>query len=71
MPRCDLQVHSRYSDRPSEWILRKLGVPESYTDPAQIFDTLKSQDYQFITITDHNPHRRLSGHCRPGRGFPQ
>lgn len=54
MPRCDLQVHSRYSDRPSEWILRKLGVPESYTDPLQIYDTLKHQGYSFITITDHN-----------------
>ncbi|MEM6884907.1 MAG: glycosyl transferase, partial [Verrucomicrobiota bacterium] len=54
MPRCDLQVQSLYSDRPSEWILRKLGVPESYTQPAEIYQTLKEQGFDFITITDHN-----------------
>jgi len=54
MPRCDLQVQSLYSDRPSEWILRKLGVPESYTQPAHIYETLKGQGFEYITITDHN-----------------
>ncbi|MEM6601399.1 MAG: glycosyltransferase [Verrucomicrobiota bacterium] len=54
MPRCDLQVQSLYSDRPSEWILRKLGVPESYTQPADIYHSLKEQGFDFVTITDHN-----------------
>ncbi|MDX6767503.1 MAG: glycosyltransferase [Candidatus Methylacidiphilales bacterium] len=54
MPRCDLQVHSRFSDRPSEWVLRKLGVPESYTDPLVIHQRLAAAGFDFITITDHN-----------------
>jgi glycosyltransferase involved in cell wall biosynthesis len=58
MPKGDLQVHSRYSDRPSEWVLRKLGVPESYTDPLEIHRRLTSAGFDFITITDHN---RLDG----------
>ncbi|MEM6820569.1 MAG: glycosyltransferase [Verrucomicrobiota bacterium] len=58
MHRCDLQVQSLYSDRPSEWILRKLGVPESYTSPEKIYRDLKEQDFQWVTITDHN---RLEG----------
>ena len=31
--KADLHVHSKYSDRPSEWILRRLGAPECYTPP--------------------------------------
>jgi len=58
MLRCDLQVHSRYSDRPSEWILRKLGVPESYTDPATIYQVMQQRGMNLVTITDHN---RLEG----------
>ncbi len=54
MLRCDLQVHSLYSDRPSEWILRKLGVPESYTRPADIYERLRSDGFELVTITDHN-----------------
>lgn len=54
MPRCDLQVHSRYSDRPSEWVLRKLGVPESYSAPRDVYDTLRAQGFEFVTLTDHN-----------------
>jgi hypothetical protein len=29
----DLHVHSRHSDRPTEWLLQRLGAPECYTDP--------------------------------------
>lgn len=54
MPRCDLQVHSRHSDRPSEWVLRKLGVPESYSSPEVIYQRLRSQGFELVTITDHN-----------------
>jgi glycosyltransferase involved in cell wall biosynthesis len=54
MPKCDLQVHSRYSDRPSEWVLRKLGVPESYSSPREIYDRLRQQGFDWVTITDHN-----------------
>jgi glycosyltransferase involved in cell wall biosynthesis len=54
MPRCDLQVHSSFSDRPSEWILRKLGVPESYTQPLELYDNLRAGGFQYVTITDLN-----------------
>lgn len=54
MLRCDLQVHSCYSDRPSEWILRQLGMPESYTKPKVLYDKLRERGCDFVTITDHN-----------------
>ncbi|MEM9399321.1 MAG: glycosyltransferase [Verrucomicrobiota bacterium] len=54
MPRCDLQVHSSYSDKPSEWVLRQLGMPESYTSPEDLYKKLKSKGCDYVTITDHN-----------------
>jgi glycosyltransferase involved in cell wall biosynthesis len=50
----DLHLHSRYSDRPSEWILRKLGVPQSYSEPEELYQKLHAAGMTFKTITDHN-----------------
>jgi glycosyltransferase involved in cell wall biosynthesis len=54
MSKCDLHLHSRYSDRPSEWILRKAGVPDSLSKPAQLYESLRMRGHEFVTITDHN-----------------
>ncbi|MHC1743833.1 MAG: glycosyltransferase [Syntrophobacteraceae bacterium] len=50
----DLHVHSRYSQRPSQWILKKLGCPESFTEPLQLYRLAKRRGMTFVTITDHN-----------------
>jgi glycosyltransferase involved in cell wall biosynthesis len=52
--KADLHVHSRYSQRPSSWILKKIGCAESYTDPMYLYHTLKSRGMDIVTITDHN-----------------
>jgi glycosyltransferase involved in cell wall biosynthesis len=52
--KADLHVHSRYSNKPSIWALRKLNCPESFTDPLQIYKAARKKDMQFVTITDHN-----------------
>src|SRR5579863_1942523 len=52
--RVDLHVHSKYSDRPSEWILRRIGAPECYTPPKAVFETARRRGMQFVTISDHN-----------------
>ena len=54
MSKCDLHLHSRHSDRPSEWILRKAGVPDSLSRPSQLYEALRSRGHDFVTITDHN-----------------
>lgn len=54
MPKIDLHVHSKYSDRPSEWFLQRIGAAESYTEPLQVFNTALSRGMDFVTITDHN-----------------
>jgi glycosyltransferase involved in cell wall biosynthesis len=52
--RADMHVHSKYSHRPSSWILKKIGCAESYTDPFFIYKNLKEMGMDFVTITDHN-----------------
>ncbi|NJK92924.1 MAG: hypothetical protein HC904_14545 [Blastochloris sp.] len=66
MPKCDLQVHSCFSDRPSEWVLRKLGVPESYTQPVELYEKLTGLGFDYVTITDLN---RIEG-CLEIAGRP-
>lgn len=50
----DLHVHSKFSKRPSEWILKKLGCPESFTDPVHLYNIAKKRGMSLVTITDHN-----------------
>lgn len=66
MLRVDLQLHSRFSDRPSEWILRRLGMPQSYSEPEALYRKLGAAGMTFKTITDHN---RLEG-CKAIAHYP-
>ncbi|MEW6076886.1 MAG: glycosyltransferase [Thermodesulfobacteriota bacterium] len=52
--KADLHVHSRYSTRPSYWILQKLGCSESYVEPKTVYDIARQKGMRFVTITDHN-----------------
>ena len=56
----DLHVHSRYSKRPSQWILQKIGCPESFTEPLQVYRIAKQRGMSLVTITDHNT---IDGAC--------
>ncbi len=52
--KADLHVHSRYSNKPSIWALRKFNCPESYTSPLYIYEMAKKKEMDYVTITDHN-----------------
>src|SRR5262245_25697561 len=52
--KADLHVHSKFSDRPSEWVLRRIGAPECYTEPKLIYERARRRGMQFVTISDHN-----------------
>lgn len=52
--RIDFHVHSKFSKRPSQWFLQKLGCPESFTEPLQIYKIAKSKGMSLVTISDHN-----------------
>ncbi|MDR3603424.1 MAG: glycosyltransferase [Syntrophaceae bacterium] len=50
----DLHCHSKFSRRPAEWILQKVGSPESFTEPLYIYEITKKKGMSLVTITDHN-----------------
>jgi glycosyltransferase involved in cell wall biosynthesis len=52
--RADLHVHSKYSTRPSHWVLQKINCPECFTEPKRLYDIAKSKGMSLVTITDHN-----------------
>ncbi|HVS62254.1 MAG TPA: glycosyltransferase [Thermoanaerobaculia bacterium] len=50
----DVHVHSKHSDRPSEWFLRRIGSPESFVEPIEVYRRAKERGMDFVTISDHN-----------------
>jgi glycosyltransferase involved in cell wall biosynthesis len=50
----DLHVHSKYSRRPSQWVLQKLGCHECYTEPLRLYEIARQRGMDWVTITDHN-----------------
>ncbi len=52
--RIDIHVHSKFSKRPSQWILKKIGCPESFTEPMRLYQIAKSRGMTHVTIADHN-----------------
>lgn len=54
MAKVDLHIHSKYSDRSAEWVARRMGLPDSFSEPSEIYATLKARGMTYVTITDHN-----------------
>ena len=52
--KADLHLHSRHSDRAPEWLFRRVGLPDSYSDPRALYDALRARGMDFVTLTDHN-----------------
>jgi len=52
--RIDLHVHSKFSTRPSQWVLQKISCPESFTEPRRIYEEARRKGMSLVTITDHN-----------------
>ena len=54
MIKADLHVHSRFSERPANWLARQFSIPESFTDPIHIYHSARARGMTHVTITDHN-----------------
>ncbi len=52
--RADLHVHSKFSNRPSEWFLRRIGAPESFMEPLDVYNACRKAGMDYVTISDHN-----------------
>jgi len=52
--KADLHLHSRFSERPAHWLLKRLGCNESYTDPRDAYRIAQARGMTCVTLTDHN-----------------
>jgi glycosyltransferase involved in cell wall biosynthesis len=52
MSRVDLHLHTRHSRRSPEWLLRRLEVPASVSDPKELYAKLRGEGMDFVTFTD-------------------
>lgn len=52
--RADLHVHSKHSNRPDEWFLRRIAAPESFTEPLDVYRTCRERGMDFVTLSDHD-----------------
>lgn len=50
----DLHCHSKYSKRPTLWLMQKLNCPESFTEPVELYRRAREKGMGAVTITDHN-----------------
>ncbi|HSA06726.1 MAG TPA: glycosyltransferase [Candidatus Gastranaerophilales bacterium] len=55
--KADLHVHSKYSDKPTNWLLKQFGCSECFSEPEEIYQAAKKQGMTCVTITDHNDIR--------------
>jgi glycosyltransferase involved in cell wall biosynthesis len=54
MARADLHIHSRFSDRSADWILRQFNFPDGVSEPKALYTDLRGRGMDFVTITDHD-----------------
>ena len=54
MSKCDLHIHSRFSDRSEEWFFRRFDFPDSSSDPRELHRQLIDRGMDYVTITDHD-----------------
>ena len=52
MARIDLHLHTSHSRRSPEWLLRRLDVPASVSDPKELYGKLRKAGMDFVTFTD-------------------
>ncbi len=50
----DLHCHSWASDRPSLWLMQRLGCPESFVSPEHVREAAMQRGMDFFTLSDHN-----------------
>ena len=51
--KCDLHVHTRHSGMCTVPVFKRI-CRESYSDPGEVYDTLKRRGMDVVTVTDHD-----------------
>ncbi|MCA9402834.1 MAG: glycosyltransferase [Candidatus Omnitrophica bacterium] len=68
MKKADMHVHSNYSNDPSEWALRQIGMNECYIEVEEVYARAKAKGMDYVIITDHNT---VDGAVRLNRKYPE
>ena len=55
--RLDLHCHDRNSDKPDERLGRMLGLPETWVSTEDLLATLRANETDLVTVTNHNNAR--------------
>ena len=50
----DFHLHSYASNVTDYYAANALSIPESYSDPRELYDLLKKRGMTLVTLTDHN-----------------
>lgn len=54
MVKIDLHLHSKYSNYSDSYLLRKVGIAPSYSDPEHLYQKLHAEGMTYKTLTDLN-----------------
>ena len=57
--RADLHLHSRYSNKPTYWALRKFNCPESYTTPRGLYDIARSRGMDVMDFMERGGYTHI------------
>ena len=54
LSRVDFHLHSYASNVTDYYAANSFSIPESYSDPIKLYETLKQRGMSLVTLTDHN-----------------
>lgn len=52
--RVDFHLHSHASNVTDYYAANALSIPESYSEPLELYEVLKKRGMSLVTLTDHN-----------------
>ncbi|MCX8056553.1 MAG: glycosyltransferase [Ignavibacteria bacterium] len=67
MSKIDLHLHSKFSEPPDHWLMKKFSALECYTEIEDVFQIAQQRGMDFVTITDHN---RIDGALKLKEKYP-
>ncbi len=52
--RADLHLHSRHSGAAAQWLFRRLGLPDSFSEPLDLYEKARARGMNAFTLTDRD-----------------
>ena len=52
--RADLHLHSKHTGAAAQWLFRRLGLPDSYSEPLDLYEKARTRGMGCFTLTDRD-----------------